>query len=856
MIRIRTGTSWHHDPDLAPRCGARPGPRARSRPAPSWTRWPSRWTGWTWRRGGPRGRCSRRWRRSCARSRAWWAARRTRRSPSTRARSSWWSAGAAGAPSSRSSSLDRPSRVLARDVEVELEALAAAALQGAAEFCRELAEVAPAGSGEARRLRAAARDLRRTEAAPPPRLRPAVRARREAAAPRPGRPACLLEITDDEGVLLAYEGGRPDLGSLLAPGRLSLLAADGEQVCAVPGFPFLALRDLVAAAAGIVAAVRRRRGDASGHAGPPGPGAAGVTLRVDLAAGRVSAGGPARPAPPLALARAFAEAALELGRLARARNPRQAENAYLTELEASAAERLAQVEELRGRRPRRGAGDGARRARASRRRACRASRSGRAGCGASSFRRVFALEVGAPVGAGIHRAGGLLVVAGAEDRRGGGARLGRASCGGRRGAGWRRCSRAVLLARGDGLTALELRSGRTAWARPLPGAALTGALALARGPLVLRRAGRAHRPRPGQRPDPLAPRAARRARARRRRRSAPWRWPPPTRGSPTASTPRAGSRGGCAARARRSARPPPRPARAWCSARGRARLGAPRPRPGLRSPPLGGAARPRAERRPGGLGAAPRRGGDGGRRPGGHRARSRRRAGLERRPGAGRRPDARPGRRAARGRGAPRAGWSRSGATAPSAGAAPPPPAAPAPGTARPILARGALLVAGDGVACLDARTGQIRRRHPGRRAGAPGGGRGARGGGAGCGRAGARLPARDAPERDLSRRGGAARSDLAGEERPDAVGEERPGSAWPARSGRAHFAARTVPRPDHRRPASASAGDRMPAGYTPEEEPLPEVEREVGVEDLLGGALDVVGDAVELDHAARRCRR
>jgi hypothetical protein len=35
-------------------------------------------------------------------------------------------------------------------------------------------------------------------------------------------------------------------------------------------------------------------------------------------------------------------------------------------------------------------------------------------------------------------------------------------------------------------------------------------------------------------------------------------------------------------------------------------------------------------------------------------------------------------------------------------------PVAAAPGTAAPALARGALLVAGDGVACLDARTGRI----------------------------------------------------------------------------------------------------------------------------------------------------
>lgn len=380
-------------------------------------------------------------------------------------------------------SLDRPSRVLARDVEVELEALAAAALQGAAEFCRELAEVAPAGSGEARRLRAAARDLRRTEAAPPPRLRPPVRARRDAPAPRAGRTTCLLEIADDEGVLLAYEGGRPDLGSLLAPGRLSLLAADGRQICAVPGFPFLALRDLAAAGAGIVSAVRRRESTFRATLARPGR-AGGVTLLLDLAAGRVSAGGPEHAAPPLSLARAFAEAALELGRLARARNPRQAENAYLVELEASAAERLAQVEELEDGDLAAGPGT------APGARAPPSPRVPREPLGPGrlrrlSFRRAFALEVGAPVGPGLHRAGGLLVLAGEEAV----AAVERAS--GR--VAWRgpaaevvaALPRTVLLARAGALTALELRGGGVAWERPLPGAGLTGALALARGPLVL-----------------------------------------------------------------------------------------------------------------------------------------------------------------------------------------------------------------------------------------------------------------------------------------------------------------------------------------------------------------------------------
>jgi hypothetical protein len=243
--------------------------------------------------------------------------------------------------------LSRPSRVLARDVEVDVEDLAAAALDAAAAFCRDLAELLPrTADREARRLRAAARDLRRVEAAPPHRPRAAARERAPRAPRQAGRVGCALEIRDDEGLLLAYEGGRPDLGSLLVPGRLSLHAADGAEICALPGLPFLALRDLGAASDRLLAALRR--GEVSfevplarpGH-GPP------AALLLDLAGGRVIAPGrPSLPCPPLELARALAEAAVELGRVARARNPRQAENAYLAELEASAADRLAQIEEL------------------------------------------------------------------------------------------------------------------------------------------------------------------------------------------------------------------------------------------------------------------------------------------------------------------------------------------------------------------------------------------------------------------------------------------------------------------------------------------------------------------------------
>ncbi len=379
--------------------------------------------------------------------------------------------------------VSRPSRVLARDVEVDVEDLASAALEASAAFCRELAEILPQGAArEARRLRAAARDLRRMEAAPPRRPRVPARERSPRTAARPGRVACALELFDDDGLLATYEGGRPDLGSLLVPGRLALVAADGREICAFPGLPFLALRDLGAAVDRLLAAVRR--GDAAFSIPLARPGRAGTAaLGLDLVGGTIAAAGaPGVPCPPLDLARAFAEAAAELGRVARARNPRQAENAYLAELEASAAERIAQVEEL-------AEGDRAEPAAAAGR-APPAPRLPQRALGPGklrrlAFRRVFSLDAGAPAGDGLLLAGGVVLAAGAA-----------ALAAVERATGnvlWRAegCAFAAALpgsalaVRGEVLTAVALRSGRLRWSRPLPGAAPTGAVALARGPFVL-----------------------------------------------------------------------------------------------------------------------------------------------------------------------------------------------------------------------------------------------------------------------------------------------------------------------------------------------------------------------------------
>jgi outer membrane protein assembly factor BamB len=384
-------------------------------------------------------------------------------------------------------SVSRPSRILARDVEVEAEDLAAAALEACAAFCRELAEVLPEGATrEARGLRAAARDLRRVEAGPgpaPPADAPPSPPR---TAPRPGVVTCAAELGEDDGLLAAYEGGRPDLGSLLVPGHVVLRAADGGEICSVPGLPFLALRDLGASCDGLIGAVRR--GEPS-HAIPlarPGRSTPGA-LAVDLARGTVAAPGKAPvPCRPLDLARALADAAVDFGRMARSRNPRQAENAYLSELEASAADRLAQIEELaEGDRAVPGSAAGL--APVERGLPQRALGPGR--LRRLSFRRTFTVDAGKPAGEGLLLAGGVVVAAGlaatAALERATGATL------------WRSegCTfaaalpGALLVAREGTLAALALRTGATLWARPLPGAVPTAAVALAHGPFVVAEAG-------------------------------------------------------------------------------------------------------------------------------------------------------------------------------------------------------------------------------------------------------------------------------------------------------------------------------------------------------------------------------
>jgi outer membrane protein assembly factor BamB len=375
--------------------------------------------------------------------------------------------------------LSRPSRVLARDVEVELEALAAAALDASADVCREVAELLAAEDArETRPLRAAARALRRTEARSgvgPGLTSPA---RTPRVADRSAPVACLIELGDDDGLLAAYEGGRADLGSLLGPGRVLLRAADGTVVAAVAGAPFLAARDLGTAADALLGAVRAREPRCTLPLAHPRS-APAVLLEVDLAAGRVRGPGGDAPCPPLALARAFAEAQLELGRTARARNPRQAENPYVAELERGAAGRLAQIAEL-------AEGDRAGAATAHVPAPARVPQRplGPGRLRRLAFRETFRVEVGPPARDGLVRAGAVAIAAGA-------ARIAAIAPGGETRWTAEGCAFAALAggalvaASGGTLRALSPRSGRPLWARPLPGMTPVAAVSTARGPIAV-----------------------------------------------------------------------------------------------------------------------------------------------------------------------------------------------------------------------------------------------------------------------------------------------------------------------------------------------------------------------------------
>jgi outer membrane protein assembly factor BamB len=379
-----------------------------------------------------------------------------------------------------------PSEVLASDVEVELEALCAAALEAAAELCADLMARLPGAAHGAHRLEVAARSLARRR--PAPGEKPEVEA--PASPPRSRRPrtaGCAVELAGDDAALRAYAGGRPDLGSLLVAGRVLILGPGGEELLALSGFPFLLLRDLTAAAGRALQALRRGEPGASLRLPAPGR-APGARLELDPSARTVQLGGRLLALAPLPLLRSLCEASLDLARAVRARNPRQAENAFVAALEDSAAERIAELDELE-------AGDLSHAGIAPARLpvAPRASpaRLGPGRLRRLAFRRSAALDVGSPAGAGLimgmgRGSGRRSVIAAGRDAT----VCLELSTGARRWAGPGATAAhpvpgGILLAEPDRLAVLQSASGRPRWSRPWSGAPATGVAALAPGPLAV-----------------------------------------------------------------------------------------------------------------------------------------------------------------------------------------------------------------------------------------------------------------------------------------------------------------------------------------------------------------------------------
>jgi len=364
--------------------------------------------------------------------------------------------------------LGRPSRLLARDVEVDLQALAAATRDAARSLCLDLAAVDPLWpSHPAARglLRAASRLPARVGPAP---QRPAMPAptRVHRSRRRRGAPACGFELRDEEGLIPGYGGGGPDLGSLLVPGRVALRSAAGLEILAIQGTPFLLLGDLAAAAGGIAAAARR--GDTRYQACLALAGRrASVSLVFDLVRGTLTAARRREVAcPPLLAAQAFLEAAVDFCGAVLARNPRQAENGHLTELHAGAAEKLALVREML-------AGDvtavPARHVRSRRARKAPSAPLGPGRVKRIAYRRFFEADLGPPAGEALWRVGNLVVACGAE------ASLGLDAAGEvvrwrGPGAAWAAsCLGSLLLAGGGRLTGLDAGTGRRRWSRPVAG---------------------------------------------------------------------------------------------------------------------------------------------------------------------------------------------------------------------------------------------------------------------------------------------------------------------------------------------------------------------------------------------------
>src|SRR5512141_3110013 len=166
-------------------------------------------------------------------------------------------------------SLRRPSRVITRDIDVDLMELVAATREAVAAVLLDVRALHPTA------LAPVERDLGRLverlgDARPGPSPAPQ--------RPSPGvvhdasdggdLPFCTFALDDDDALLSSYRGPGADLGSLLVPGRVLVRATDGATIAEVQGAPFLILRDLVSFAGQVASTVRS---DTQAHVALSGP---------------------------------------------------------------------------------------------------------------------------------------------------------------------------------------------------------------------------------------------------------------------------------------------------------------------------------------------------------------------------------------------------------------------------------------------------------------------------------------------------------------------------------------------------------------------------------------------------------
>jgi len=360
-------------------------------------------------------------------------------------------------------SLSRPARVIAHEVEVDLEALSQAARDAAGEWCRRVAELEPqtAALPAVRRLLRAATRASRIRSAPAPGPSPSPRLLRTRR--RPGQPACSFEIHDDDGRLLGWRGQGADLASLLVPGRVTVRGADGLEVLSLAGAPFLLLRDLCAAAARVAGA--GAHGRVAFQLARPGR-SHPMEVEVDVTAGTLSVDGRlAAEVHPLALARAVLEATADFCAAVQTRNPAQARNARLADLRDAAAEGLAHVRELE-------AGERT----SPRERRLRMGRPPRPPTGPLgpgwlrrvSFQRLAVADVGPPARNGLLHSSGTVLACGRDATLALDATTGREL--------WRASGSllaaladdAVVTCSADALACRGVLSGDARWTRPLP----------------------------------------------------------------------------------------------------------------------------------------------------------------------------------------------------------------------------------------------------------------------------------------------------------------------------------------------------------------------------------------------------